>query len=113
MKRADRIRKNEEFSRIIGKRHSLASDSFIVYSDLRKEDHARAGISVSKKLGDAVERNRIKRQVREMIRSIVDFDSCPIDLIVIVRNGYLSKAFKDNKNNLENIVKKAIIKQYE
>ena len=113
MKRADRIRKNEEFSRIISKHHSLASDSFIVYADLRKEDHARAGISVSKKLGDAVDRNRIKRQVREMIRSIVDFESCPIDLIVIVRKGYLSKAFKENKNNLENIIKKAIIKQYE
>ena len=113
MKRADRIRKNEEFSRIISKHHSLAGDSFVVYFDHRNEDHARAGISVSKKLGNAVERNRIKRQVREMIRSIVDFDSCPIDLIVIVRKDYLLKAFKENKNNLENIIKKAIIKQYE
>ena len=113
MKRADRIRKNEEFSQIIDRHRSLASDSFVVYHAPRKEDHARAGISVSKKLGNAVERNRIKRQVREMIKASVDLDSCPLDLIVIVRKGYLSKAFKDNKNNLENIVKKAIIKQYE
>ena len=113
MKRADRIRKNEEFSRIIGRHHSIASDSFVVYFDPRTEDHARAGISVSKKLGDAVDRNRIKRQVREMIRAIVDFDVCPIDLIVIVRKDYLSKTFKENKNNLEKIIKKAIIKQYE
>ena len=107
MKREDRIRKNEEFSQIIDRHRSLASDSFVVYYAPRKEDHARAGISVSKK------RNRIKRQVREMIKGSVDFESCPLDLIVIVRKGYLSKAFKENKNNLENIIKKAIIKQYE
>ena len=109
MKKAYRVRKNEEFSSIIAEKHAVASDRFVIYFSDRKEGHARVGISVSKKLGDAVERNRIKRQVREMARSLIDFEECPKDLIIIVRKGYLEHDFHENKNDLEMKIKKAII----
>lgn len=109
MKKAYRVRKNVEFAQIIGKKHSFSSACFVVYFDLKKLDNARIGISVSKKLGDAVERNKIKRQVREMCYSLVDFDNCSKDLIVIVRKGYLNNDFSNNKNDLEILIKKAII----
>ena len=109
MKKEFRVRKNEEFSAIISKKHSVASASFVVYHSDRKLDHARAGISVSKKLGNAVERNRIKRQVREMIKALISFESYPKDLIVIVRKPYLERSFSDNKKDLETAIKKAII----
>ena len=109
MKKAYRIRKNEEFSSIINEKHSRHSAGFVVYYEKKKLDNARAGISVSKKLGNAVERNRIKRQVREMIRALIDFETCPIDMIVIVRKPYLEKDFMANKNDLEMLIKKAII----
>lgn len=109
MKKENRIRKNEEFSSIINKKHSLASASFVLYYDDKKEEEARAGISVSKKLGNAVSRNRIKRQVREMIRALIDFKEYDKDIIVIVRRPYLNKDYYANKNDLEILIKKAII----
>ncbi len=109
MKKAFRVRKNEEFARIISEKHSAACASFVVYHSSRKEDWSRVGISVSKKLGDAVERNKIKRQVREMIRSLEGFGEWPEDLIVIVRKPYLERSFQQNKKDLETTVKKAII----
>ena len=109
MKKAFRVRKNEEFSKIISKKHSAASAAFVVYYTDRKEDHARVGISVSKKMGNAVERNRIKRQVREMVRAILDFETCQKDLIIIVRKPYLERPFSQNKKDLETAIKKAII----
>ena len=109
MKKLYRIRKNEEFTRIIGERHSIASASFVLYHSNKAQDNARVGISVSKKLGDAVTRNRIKRQVREMVKIIVNFNVCSKDLIVIVRAPYLKNEYQDNLLDLEKLVKKAII----
>lgn len=109
MKKDYRIRKNEEFDRIIKMRKSFSSPCFVVYCADRLNDNARIGISVSKKLGDAVERNKIKRQLRMMLLDIVDFENCQKDMIVIVRNGYLKNDFITNKTDLEKIVKKAII----
>lgn len=104
-----RVRKNEDFSKIIKKRKSVADQSFIVYYYKKQEPYSRVGISVSKKLGNAVERNKIKRQVRMMFANIYDFDNSPSDLVVIIRKGYLEKSFSDNQNNLEKLIKKAII----
>ena len=109
MKKIYRIKKNEEFNSIISKKHSLASACFVVYFLDKKLEHARAGISVSKKLGDAVDRNKIKRQLRTMIVSLVDFENCQKDFIVIVRKPYLQQEYKDNLSDLEKLFKKAII----
>ena len=109
MKKSYRIRKNEEFSRIIGEKHSISSACFVVYHSNKIEDHCRAGLSVSKKLGDAVTRNKIKRQVREMIKALIDFETYPKDIIVIVRSSYLKKDYQNNLLDLEKLVKKAII----
>ena len=59
MKKEYRIRKNEEFSEIIGERKRFSAFSFLVYYRKRKEEHARIGISVSKKRGNAVVRNKM------------------------------------------------------
>lgn len=105
MKKEYRIRKNEEFTRIIRKKNSKASRSFIIYSDDRIEEHARAGISVSKKLGNAVIRNRIKRQLRMMIHETVNLDMAQRDFIVIVREAYLNGTYDENKKDLEKAIK--------
>jgi len=109
MKKDFRVRKNEEFTRIIHLRKSFSSANFIVYVADRVQDHARVGISVSKKLGIAVERNKIKRQIRMMLQDVVDFETCQKDMIVIARNSYLKNDFDINKNDLELLIKKAII----
>lgn len=109
MKKEYRIRKNEEFSSIIALKKSCTCKSFVMCYAPRKLDHVRVGISVSKKLGDAVERNKIKRQVRMMILNVIDFENYPFDIIVIVRNQYLSNEFADNQSDLEKLSKKAII----
>lgn len=111
MKKEYRVRKNEDFSRIIKKKQSLANQSFIIYYLKNDLDHTRIGISVSKKLGNAVTRNKIKRQVRMMLQQTFNFDD-NYDYIVIVRNKYLDLDFNSNLNEIKYLYKK-ILKRME
>lgn len=109
MKKDYRLKKNEEFSRIINKRKHISNASFTLYYDKKLKDIARIGISVSKKLGNAVMRNKIKRQVRMMCLKLIDFNKCEFDYVIIVKKAYLDKNYKDNILYLEKLIKKDII----
>ena len=111
MKKEYRVKKNEDFSHIITHKQSLANRSFIIYYVKNDLNHARIGISVSKKLGKAVIRNKIKRQVRMIVQQTINFND-NYDYIVIVRNKYLDLDFISNLNELKYLYKK-ILKRME
>ena len=87
MIKARRIKKSEEFQEMVHKADKTVSALYVVYHREKKEEQNRIGISVSKKLGNAVVRNKIKRQVRSIVNETgaLDIDR---DMIVIVRKGY-------------------------
>ena len=58
MKKEFRVKRNEDFSKIIARKKSFANSCFIIYKDENQIGHGRVGISVSKKLGNAVTRNK-------------------------------------------------------
>ncbi|MBQ9036581.1 MAG: ribonuclease P protein component [Erysipelotrichaceae bacterium] len=100
MKKRYRIKKNEEFQQIIHKGKKVVAKAFIVYYDksvMLMND--RVGISVSKKLGNAVERNKIKRQVRMMVNEITNFNH-GLDIVIIVRNRFNDRSYQENKKEL-------------
>ncbi|MBQ0065664.1 MAG: ribonuclease P protein component [Firmicutes bacterium] len=100
MKKERRVCKNYEFSSIIQNRQFVKSTSFVCYYQKKKEEHARVGISVGKKLGNAVHRNLVKRQVRSMIDSIYNFEE-DYDTIIIVRPPYIKKNYQENFEELK------------
>lgn len=100
MKKRYRIKKNEEFQQIIHNGKKVVARGFIVYYDksvMLMND--RVGISVSKKLGNAVERNKIKRQVRMMVNEITNFNH-GLDIVIIVRNRFNDRSYQVNKKEL-------------
>lgn len=109
MRKELRLRKNEEFGKIRHQNCCLKNVSFILYVAPKKQPLARFGLSVSKRNGNAVVRNKIKRQLRMMIQETVDFENYPLDCIVIVRKLYLEQDYATNKKALEKLLNKAII----
>lgn len=109
MKKKNRIRKAEEFQHIIHNGKKIVVPSFVFYYLPKKENEARIGISLSKKIGNAVQRNLYKRQVRMMCQDLIQFDHYPIDGILIIRFGYLKQDFSTNKKSLEKLFDKATI----
>jgi len=110
MKKIYRVKKNEDFQKILARRKFFTCPSFAVYVKERGSgcENARIGISVSKKLGNAVVRNKIKRQVRMMCQEIFTFSE-KYDTIILVRQGFMKLDFHSNKKELENLVKKVKI----
>ena len=99
MKKEFRVKRNEDFSKIIARKKSFANSCFIIYKDENQIGHGRVGISVSKKLGNAVTRNKIKRQLRMMIQECFHFDE-EVDYIVIVRKNFLNHTYIENKKEI-------------
>ncbi len=63
------------------------SPSFILYANPNSGPHTRLGITVTRKIGNAVTRNRFKRLVREAFRLHPEWFDRPVDLLVIVKRG--------------------------
>jgi len=102
MKKEYRVKSNEEFQKIIACGKCKTSRSFVMYYHPAEKEHDRIGISVGKKIGNAVERNRVKRQVRMMIVESCDFKS-GYDYVIIIRSRFLQSDYQNNKKDLSRL----------
>ena len=105
MNKKQRIKKNTEFQHIFKKGKSVANRQFVIYSIDNDQDYFRIGISVSKKVGNAVVRNRIKRYIRQTFLELNDCVFPKKDYIIIARNPAANLDFHETKKSLEHVLK--------
>jgi ribonuclease P protein component len=82
-----RLSRSGEFERVYREGRSHASRHLVVYAFPRPEDEGepRLGISVGRRLGSAVERNRIKRLLREAFWASADDVAPGHDFVIVAR----------------------------
>ena len=98
MQKQYRLKRNEEIGRVVQKRICARGLYYTVY--YQKSDKVEIAFSVSKKYGNAVERNYAKRVIREICRDKVEFLPC-VKFVIVVK--------KEAKNS--EILKKDLLKQ--
>ena len=88
MKRANRLSRSRDFDAVHRRGRSVSSRFLVLYW-LPQEEPAepRIGFAVPRAAGGAVERNRIKRQLREVWQQRLDAVSTGNDYVLIVRPG--------------------------
>ena len=79
------LNKNHEFRRLYNKGKNAASRCVVVYCGRNGRAENRLGITVSAKLGDAVQRNRIRRRLKEIYRKNEQTLRTGYDIVIVAR----------------------------
>lgn len=84
-----RLLKRHEFKQALDSKFKVVTPYIVVLGFPTDRDSSRMGLIVSRKVGIAVVRNKVKRLLRESFRSISDH-SLNMDIVVIARNRAVS-----------------------
>lgn len=107
MKKIYRIKKQDEFQKVLKKGNSFANRELVIYYMKNTEQaHFRIGISVGKKVGNAVMRNQIKRYIRQAVLELKDDIDPTIDFVIIARNPTKQMNFFMIKKSLQHLLYK-------
>ena len=93
--KVQRVRRREEFQRVFDSGYKISSRYFTLLIAPGSTARLRLGIVASRKLGDAVRRNRAKRLIREVFRRLDPEPSTAIDLVVVPRRELFDAPFAD------------------
>ena len=110
MERRYRLQKNRAFQYVYRKGHSVACRDLVLL--FAKSRELRVGFSVSKKVGKAVVRNRVKRRLRECFRPLLGDVKTGL-YVIVARSSAAEAAFADLKQDVRYLLKKqnAILKK--
>ena len=92
------VKNNFDFQRIIQTNKPFRYKDYVLYVERNNDNSYHFGFSVGKKIGHAVVRNKIKRQLRNIV-SKKDYQK-GFNCIIIVGSGVLNKKFSDMEIDL-------------
>lgn len=105
--KASRVRRRSEFTRVFDLALRASGRYFTVLMAPNTSGTTRLGIVASKKLGDAVRRNRAKRLIREVFRQDNPLPAGQgVDLVVIPRRELFDAAYASLQSDFRAVVKR-------
>ena len=105
MKKIDIIKFSREYTEIINNGKNIKSKYFSIYYSANNEKN-RYGISIPKKTGKAVVRNKIKRRVKNIIDNNKNSMQTSYDYVIIIRKGILELTYQKMEEELLKLISK-------
>lgn len=106
MKKKDRVKSNILFNKVINSGSHISSKYFVICSLKNENNTNKFGIAVGTKVGNAVTRNKIKRQMRVIIDETKEFFPNFHNFVVICKKEVLNLSFQEMKDELLKLIKK-------
>lgn len=101
------IKENREFSRLYRSGEFFSSDCLILYVRNNKFGKNRIGLTVSKKVGKAVIRNRVRRRIKESYREIEGKVNTSYDFVIVAKAKAAECDYKKIRSALKYLLGKA------
>jgi len=106
MKKENIIKESRDFTKIINLKQKVKNSYYSIYYKKNNTYINRYGITIPKKTGKAVVRNKIKRQ----IKNIVDQNNLaiqkPYDYVIIIKKEILNLTYQEKEKELIELLKK-------
>lgn len=104
MKKINIIKKNYEINKVINNGKLVKNRYFYIYKDKNNTNIYRFAICISKKIGNAVVRNKVKRQLKDIIDKSNLVFKYNDDYVIIVRKEINLINYEKMKENLINLI---------
>ena len=98
MKKINILKESRDFDRIIKGNKPYKYKDYIIYIERNTNDLYKIGLSVGKKIGNAVNRNKVKRQLKSIIDK-KDYQN-NFNCIIIVGRGINERTYEEKEQNL-------------
>lgn len=105
MQRDSRLRKSSDFAAVWSEGRTRADKLFVLKVRPNGFGVTRFGFSVSKRIGNAVARNRVKRRLREAVRAAPV--EAGFDIVIVARNGAAEADFSRIERSIHNLLRRA------
>jgi ribonuclease P protein component len=103
------LRQQSDFQRLRAEGQSWHNAALLISAAPNSLSHNRYGFVVGKRLGKAVVRNRLRRQLREAMRSIHDQLRPGFDMAVIARQPSLNLTYWELRETLIKLMRRAAL----
>jgi len=108
-RRSERLLRSSEYKQVAQQGRRAASSAFVVVTAMREASApSRLGITASRRVGNAVARNRVKRRIREWFRQTRADWGRSRDVVVIARQPATLLAFEELNRQLSGLLKRAV-----
>ena len=106
MKKKNIVKKSTDFDRIIKYKNGTVNNSFIINEELSEDNIVKFGITFVKNIGNAVCRNKLKRQVKSIIDNNKNMYENSKNYIIIIRKGALLLSYQELEKELISLFNK-------
>jgi len=107
------LKTTKEFKKVYRKGKTIDCGFIVIYRLASGKNEKRFGFSVSKKIGKAVQRNRVKRLLKEMCRLYGTMFKDGYDYVFVAKKGMTTMNFKDVVIKTKNCLRKFKFRKFE